>query len=125
MITGILFISFFILLFLDIPISICLGASSALAILASGQSLLVIATNTYSGISKFLLLAIPFFILSGNIMAKAGISTRLVKFVDSLIGHKKGGIAIVCVIVACFFGAIRFRSGYGCRSRCRPHPGDD
>ncbi len=106
MITGILFISFFILLFLDIPIAICLGASSALAILASGQSLLVIATNTYSGISKFLLLAIPFFILSGNIMAKAGISTRLVKFVDSLIGHKKGGIAIVCVIVACFFGAI-------------------
>ena len=39
-------------------------------------------------------------------MAKAGISTRLVKFVNSLIGHKKGGIAIVCVIVACFFGAI-------------------
>ncbi len=106
MITAILFISFFILLFLDIPIAICLGASSALAILASGQSLLVIATNTYSGISKFLLLAIPFFILSGNIMAMAGISTRLIKFVDSWIGHKKGGIAIVCVIVACFFGAI-------------------
>ena len=106
MITAVLFISFFILLFLDIPIAICLGASSALAIMASGQSLLVIATNTYSGISKFLLLAIPFFILSGNIMAKAGISTRLVKFVDSFIGHKKGGIAIVCVIVACFFGAI-------------------
>ena len=60
----------------------------------------------YSGISKFLLLAIPFFVLSGNIMAKAGISKRLIKFVDTCVGHKKGGIAIVCVIVACFFGAI-------------------
>ena len=39
-------------------------------------------------------------------MAKAGISKRLIKFVDTCVGHKKGGIAIVCVIVACFFGAI-------------------
>ena len=60
----------------------------------------------YSGISKFLLLAIPFFVLSGNIMAKAGISKRLIRFVDSCVGHRRGGIAIVCVIVACFFGAI-------------------
>ena len=60
----------------------------------------------YAGISKFLLLAIPFFVLSGNIMAKAGISKRLVRFVDTCVGHKRGGIAIVCVIVACFFGAI-------------------
>ena len=60
----------------------------------------------YSGISKFLLLAIPFFVLSGNIMAKAGISKRLIKFVDTCVGHRRGGIAIVCVIVACFFGAI-------------------
>ena len=60
----------------------------------------------YSGISKFLLLAIPFFVLSGNIMAKAGISKRLIKFVNTCVGHRRGGIAIVCVIVACFFGAI-------------------
>ncbi len=60
----------------------------------------------YSGISKFLLLAIPFFVLSGNIMAKAGISKRLIRFVDTCVGHKKGGMAIVCVIVACFFAAI-------------------
>ena len=39
-------------------------------------------------------------------MAKAGISKRLVRFVDTCVGHKRGGIAIVCVIVACFFGAI-------------------
>ncbi len=114
MITAILFISFFVLLILGVPIAICLGMSSTLAVLYasnfvpaySNLTLNIIATNTYTGIAKFLLLAIPFFVLSGNIMAKAGISTRLVKFIDDCIGHRRGGMAIVCVIVACFFGAI-------------------
>ncbi len=106
MISAVLFVSFFIFLIMGVPIAICLGLSSVCAILYSGTSLTIVATNMYSGISKFLLLAIPFFVLSGNIMAKAGISKRLIKFVDTCVGHKKGGIAIVCVIVACFFGAI-------------------
>ena len=106
MISAVLFVSFFVFLILGIPIGICLGLSSICAILYSGTSLTIVATNMYSGISKFLLLAIPFFVLSGNIMAKAGISKRLIKFVNTCVGHKRGGIAIVCVIVACFFGAI-------------------
>ena len=106
MISAILFVSFFVFLIMGIPISICLGLSSICAILYSGTSLTIVATNMYSGISKFLLLAIPFFVLSGNIMAKAGISKRLIKFVNTCVGHRRGGIAIVCVIVACFFGAI-------------------
>ena len=106
MISAVLFISFFIFLILGVPIAICLGLSSVCAIIYSGTSLTIVATNMYAGISKFLLLAIPFFVLSGNIMAKAGISKRLIDFVDTCVGHKKGGIAIVCVIVACFFGAI-------------------
>ena len=106
MVSAVLFVSFFLLLLLNVPISVCLGLSSACAILYSGTSLTIVATNIYSGISKFLLLAIPFFVLSGNIMAKAGISTRLIHFVDTCVGHRKGGIANVCVIVACFFGAI-------------------
>lgn len=114
MLTAILFISFFIMLILGLPIAICLGMSSVLTILYATNfvqkfsmlDLSIIATNTYTGISKFLLLAIPFFVLSGNIMAKAGISKRLVKFIDDCVGHRRGGMAIVCVIVACFFGAI-------------------
>ena len=106
MISAVLFVSFFIFLIMGVPIAICLGLSSVCAILYSGTSLTIVATNMYAGISKFLLLAIPFFVLSGNIMAKAGISKRLVKFVDTCVGHRRGGIAIVCVIVACFFGAI-------------------
>ena len=106
MISAVLFLSFFVFLIMGIPISICLGLSSVCAILYSGTSLTIVATNMYSGISKFLLLAIPFFVLSGNIIAKAGISRRLINFVNTCVGHRRGGIAIVCVIVACFFGAI-------------------
>lgn len=106
MINFILFGSFFILLFLNVPISVSLGMSSICALLFSGENLSIVPTNVFNGMAKFLLLAIPFFVLSGNIMAKAGISTRLITFIDDCIGHRRGGIAIVCVIVACFFGAI-------------------
>lgn len=114
MITAILFVSFFIMLVLGLPIAVCLGMSSVLTVLYASNfvqkfsmlDLSIVATNTYTGIAKFLLLAIPFFVLSGNIMAKAGISSRLVKFIDDCVGHRRGGMAIVCVIVACFFGAI-------------------
>lgn len=114
MLTAILFISFFIMLIIGMPIAICLGLSSVLTVLYASNfvpkfgalTLSIVATNTYTGIAKFLLLAIPFFVLSGNIMAKAGISKRLVTFIDDCVGHRRGGMAIVCVIVACFFGAI-------------------
>ena len=112
MINLILFGTFFIMLLLNIPIAVSLGTSAILAMLYAHDPFTVISTNVYNGMAKFLLLAIPFFVLSGNIMAKAGISTRLVNFIDDCVGHRRGGIAIVCVIVACFFGAI---SGYrGC-----------
>ena len=75
MISAVLFVSFFVFLILGIPIGICLGLSSICAILYSGTSLTIVATNMYSGISKFLLLAIPFFVLSGNIIDRK--STRL------------------------------------------------
>lgn len=106
MVNIILFGSFFVLLFLNVPVGFCLGISSILSLLYVNMSLSVIATNMYTGMSKFLLLAIPFFVLSGNIMAKAGISTRLVDFADKCLGHKRGGVAMVAVVVACFFGAV-------------------
>ena len=80
--------------------------SSILAMIYAGDKMSVIPTNLFSGMAKFLLLAIPFFVLSGNVMAESGISKRLVHFIDNCIGHVRGGIAIVCVVVAMFFGAI-------------------
>lgn len=112
MIAAILFISFAVLLLLGAPIAICLGISSVLSMIAQGagrpldtvmSSLpMIVSAST----SKFVLLAIPFFILAGNIMEKAGISEKLINLAEACIGHIRGGIAIVCVVVACFFAAI-------------------
>lgn len=112
MIALLLFLSFVILLILGVPIAICLGTSSVLAMIAQGagrpldtimSSLPIIFS---ASTSKFVLLAIPFFILAGNIMEKAGISQKLIDLAEACVGHIKGGMAIVCVIVACFFAAI-------------------
>lgn len=102
----ILFGSFFILLLLNVPIGLSLGTSSILTLLYERLPVSMVTINLYSSTSKFVLLAIPFFILGGNIMEKGGISKRLIDFCRTLVGHRKSGMAMVCVIVACFFAAI-------------------
>ena len=112
MIAFVLFASFAVLLLIGAPIAVCLGVSSTLSMIVQGagrpleavmSSLpMIVSAST----SKFVLLAIPFFILAGNIMEKAGISEKLIILAEACIGHVRGGIAIVCVVVACFFAAI-------------------
>lgn len=112
MTAAILFISFAILLIIGAPIAICLGVSSVAAMLVqgAGRPLVTIMSSLpqlfAASTSKFVLLAIPFFILAGNIMEKAQISKKLIRLAETCVGHTKGGLAIVCVIVACFFAAI-------------------
>ena len=102
-----LFGIFFVLLFLNVPIAISLGVSSVVTTMAVKPAMMAtIATNLYSATNTYVLLAIPFFILAGNIMDVSGISVRLINFFNSLVGHTKHGTAMVCVIVACFFAAI-------------------
>lgn len=96
----------FLLLFLNVPIAFALGISSVAALMSEGLPVSAIAGNMYASMSKFVLLAIPFFILGGNIMERSGISTRLIDFFRTLVGHKRSGMALVTVIVACFFAAI-------------------
>ena len=105
-ITATLVISFFVLGFLNVPIAVALGLSSCLCLVQFGLDMSILPTQVYSGIAKFLLLAVPFFILSGNIMEKSGISDKLIRFFKALIGHRKGGLAIVAVVASCFFAAI-------------------
>lgn len=112
MVAALLFITFAVLLLIGAPIAVCLGTSSVVAMIAQGagrpldtvmSSLpMIVSAST----SKFVLLAIPFFILAGNIMEKAGISEKLIALAESCVGHIRGGVAIVCVLVACFFAAI-------------------
>ena len=103
----ILFGLFFFLLFLNVPIAISLGVSSVVTTMIVKPAMMsTIATNLYSSTNTYVLLAIPFFILAGNIMEVSGISTKLINFFNSLVGHTKHGTAMVCVIVACSFAAI-------------------
>ncbi|WP_326907727.1 TRAP transporter large permease [Sedimentibacter sp. MB31-C6] len=105
-IATILFLSFIILLFLNVPIALSLGVSSIIAMLISGLPLDMFPMQIYASIGKFTLLAIPFFMLAGNVMERAGISDKLINMANKFVGHKNGGLAIVAVITSCFFAAI-------------------
>lgn len=105
-IASILFISFAVLLLLNVPIALSLGVSSLVAMISAGLPMDMYPMQIYANISKFTLLAIPFFMLAGNTMEKAGISEKLIKLADAFVGHKRGGLAIVGVITSCFFAAI-------------------
>jgi tripartite ATP-independent transporter DctM subunit len=103
---------FVVLLFLGTPIAVCLGMSSVAAMVVQGLGKPIVAIMSVlpricsASSSKFVLLAIPFFIISGNVMEKAGISGRLINLAEKCLGHIKGGMAMVCVVVSCFFAAI-------------------
>ncbi|MFH5834642.1 TRAP transporter large permease [Proteiniclasticum sp. C24MP] len=106
MTTIVLFLTFVILLLLNVPIAITLGLSSLAALMVENIDFIVVPMNVYAATSKFVLLAIPFFILGGNIMERAGISSRLIQLAEAFVGHLKGGMAMVVVLVATFFAAI-------------------
>ncbi|PRR78686.1 Sialic acid TRAP transporter permease protein SiaT [Clostridium liquoris] len=102
-------VSLIILLLGGIPISIALGISSILAILPTlnfDAAVLTGAQRIFSGISVFTLIAIPFFILAGNIMNKGGIAIRLINFAKILTGRVPGALAHTNAVANMMFGAI-------------------
>lgn len=105
--TGILFLGFFALMFLGVPIGAALGAASVFTIVVGLQSnLMVTAQTMFNGINSFPLMAIPFFILAGNLMGEGGISKQLVRFVNLFFGRFRGGLAMVAIGASMFFAAI-------------------
>lgn len=102
-----LFGLFFILLLLSVPIGYAIGMVTLVTIISStSMSTLVITQNAIAGVDSFPLLAIPFFMLAGNLMSSGGIAKRLVNFFESIIGHKTGGLGMVTIVVCMFFAAI-------------------
>lgn len=101
-----LFIGFFALLLLGVPIAIAIAVPSFLVIWGADLGTAVIAPNFFSGIAKFPLLAIPLFILAGFILERCGISQRIIRFANILVGRRKGGLAIVAIGVCVFFGGV-------------------
>ena len=105
----VLFISFFILLMLKVPVAYSIGISTTISLLLNIDNMpgiTTIAQRMTTGIDSFALLAIPFFILAGEIMKHGGIANRLINFAKSLVASLPGGLAYVNVLAAMLFGAI-------------------
>lgn len=104
-----LFFSFFALLLYGLPVAYCIGISTTLTILlniAFVPGITTVCQRMTTGIDSFALLAIPFFVLAGELMNRGGIANRLINFAKSLVGSLPGGLAHVNVLAAMLFGAI-------------------
>jgi len=102
-----LVVVFIALLVIGTPIAICLGAASVFALYyGSTFDMALSAQRMYNSIFSFPLMAIPFFMLAGSLMEMGGISKRIIRFADALIGHKRGGLAIAGILACMIFAAI-------------------
>tara|TARA_B100001758_G_scaffold163005_1_gene140580 strand:- start:709 stop:2001 length:1293 start_codon:yes stop_codon:yes gene_type:complete len=105
----VLLLTFIFLLSFNIPIALAIGVSTTLSMIITipiAPALTTIAQQMATGINSFALLAIPFFILSGYIMAQGGIANRLINFAKVIVSSLPGGLAYVNIIACMFFGAI-------------------
>lgn len=105
----VLVISFILLLMIGVPIAFSIGISVLLTMLISiapEAAVTTLAQRMATGLDSFALLAIPFFILAGQLMNKGGIATRLINFAKGLMGSLPGGLAYVNILAAMLFGAI-------------------
>lgn len=103
---ALLFGAFFGLLALGVPVAVAIGLSSLVALQVDGLPIMVVVQRMFAGTDSFALIAVPFFILAGDIMASGMVSRKLVEFADALFGFVKGGLSIVAVLAGMFFAAI-------------------
>lgn len=92
--------SFFLLIILGTPIAFAMGASSLLYVLVEGIPLSTLAQRFFSNTQSFAFLAVPFFILAGNIMVHGDIARRLIDVANSMVRHLPGGLACVSVVTS-------------------------
>ena len=97
---------FIFLLILRVPVAFCLVLSTFVTALYLKIPAMVVTQQMVKGISSFSLLAIPFFIVSGEIMGQGGISDKLIAFADVIVGRVRGGLAMVNILASMFFGGI-------------------
>ena len=101
-----LFGGFFALLLLGVPIAVALGLAGTAAIASAHLGILAVPTNVYAGIAKYPLLTIPMFVFAGTIFDRSGVAQKLVRFATAIIGHGRGALAVIAVVVAMMMGGI-------------------
>ena len=99
-------ISFLLLMAIGVPIGTCLGISAVITIFQFDLGIGMLGVNFVSGIASFPLLAIPFFVLAGVILERAGLAATIANFFELLVGDTVGGLAIVAVLTCMFWGAL-------------------
>ncbi|ETP72702.1 TRAP transporter, DctM subunit [Lachnospiraceae bacterium JC7] len=103
---AILFISFAVLLLLGVPVGFTIAIAAFITLLAGGVPALMMVQRIFTAQDSFSLIAVPFFILAGDLMSKGAVSRVLVEFAESLLGWIRGGLTIVSVLTGMFFAAI-------------------
>ncbi len=104
--TAILFCAFLALLALGVPIAFSVAIAATVVLLVGDVPLILIAQRMFAATDSFPLVAVPFFILAGDLMARGAISKRLVEFAESLMGRMRGALSVVSVVAGMFFAAI-------------------
>jgi tripartite ATP-independent transporter DctM subunit len=104
--TFVLLGSFALLIVVGVPVAYSLGIAAVIGALWMDIPIDAIMIQIAAGVNKFSLLAIPFFVLAGAIMAEGGMSRRLVAFASVLVGFIRGGLSLVNILASTFFGAI-------------------
>ncbi|MSU90725.1 TRAP transporter large permease subunit [Rhodobacteraceae bacterium 2CG4] len=103
---AVLFLTFVAGLALGIPVAITLAVSSLAYLLLAGIPPVVMPQKMYAGMDVFVLLSIPGFILAGNLMNQGGITTRIIRFANSLVGWIRGGLGLTNIAASMLFGGI-------------------
>ncbi len=100
------FVVLVVLCLLSVPIAFTIGLSALIGLIIVDLPLEIVAQRMFTQIDSFTMLAIPFFILAGNLMDKGGISRTIVDLASQMVGHVKGGLAMVTIVACCLFGCI-------------------
>lgn len=98
--------TFLILLAIGLPVAFTVGISALTFFVTEDVPLQIVVQKMVSSTQSFSLLAVPFFVLAGNLMNETGITTRLIKFCNLVTGHMRGGLAQVSVLLSCLMGGI-------------------
>lgn len=109
-----MFIALAVLIVIGVPVSFAIGVASLLGVISLNVPVVVTVQRMFSGLDAYTLLAIPFFILAGNLMDSGGISRRLIKLSSALVGHIRGGLAMVCVLASMLFGCVSGSAAAAC-----------
>ena len=101
-----LLIIFVVAVLIHLPIGFAIILSNLFLCVNSGYAINISVSGMFSGVDSFTLLAIPFFMLAGNIMCEGGIANRIVEFCEALVGHHTGGFGLITIVACFFFAAI-------------------